>query len=110
MPNVSRMRDGMTATSLMGARSTKNTPSGYPSATSAASCRDSRVLPGPAGTGEGQDPGRGQQSHRLGQLPVPPDEAGEQFGEIVRDGIQGAEERKLGLQARGHDLEDCLRL
>ena len=51
-----------------------------------AACSASRVLPDPAGAGQGQQAGGAQQPPHLGQLPLPPHEAGELQRRVGRAG------------------------
>ncbi len=101
---------GTTSTSLTGERSTKNTPLRKVVPSSAPTWRASRVFPVPPGPVRVRTRVCLEQPQCLRQLVLPPHEAGGDRWEIVRNGIEGVEDRELLLQPGDDQLEDRLRL
>src|SRR2546421_12606261 len=92
----------------MGARSTKNTPSGKPSLSSAATCSATRVLAGASRSGQGQQPharAREEMLHGLDLL-LASDERGRLDGQGVVRGVERLKRRKSGRQAVHDQLKE----
>ena len=108
-PIVEATTRGTRSGSETAASSTNQTPSGYASSASAATCNASRVLPVPPVPVKRDETMRAEQAAHVVQLLLAADEAGELEREIVRAGVERLERWELGGEIVAVELEDALR-
>ena len=90
--------------SLIGARSTNQTPSGYFSSTSAPICNDRRVLPKPPMPRSVRRRVVSSRRFRLGEFAFATDERGHLLRQVVGCRFERAQRRKILSQLRMHEL------
>ena len=99
---------GTSDASLIGARSTNQTPSGYFSSTSAPICNDKRVLPNPPMPRSVSSRVFSEQGLRLGELALAADERGDLLRQVVGCRLERAQRRKILPELRMQELVDTL--
>ena len=109
MPMARAMAGTTSAESVIVPSGTNHTPSGYSSASPAATWSARRVLPVPPGPVSVSRRVRLEEGPGLVQLQLPPDEGGQLRRQVVGTGVERADRREVGGQAVDHELGDALR-